>query len=1100
MEESQQRQQHRYRAPQHSPNKKMRPSGPTDHQPHPYRSSSPSPASRMFSARDNSHYDRNHHSSNSNHSRSSFQHHHRHHHHHHSRNKHRRDSGDRHPQRHSHQPQHHRRRPDHHQDQHLPFGSNNSTARSHSPSFRRPQHQQPTQRQSPVDRKSRDFREGSSSSHRRSSEPSTDYQSSILNEGGSNLKHVEKNIDNSMHPKLLNHRIGLQQDQSFHRSRSNSHTAPTHSADTLMPDPAEVSATDSSFSQASPLVMPLVVANSGVASSVSSVGSASGQYHHSTVLKTTTTTTSVNIPQHIQASVLQQPDAIRASPLADRQAPEEEEDVVETKSPSQEEEPAALAVNPSRPSDKPKHDDSLFNDEKKEEENEDSFVQVEAATSSVAMPMEKRKKDVPENISKSAASAKDHTTEAVTTASPSKTKAEKPAEEKKEDEGELSDSDESTGGNPKSYYSHLPPGQVDKVQIGTRVAVYWSGDDCYYEAVVRKERPHKKKRFFLRYEDGDKEWINFKKVNFFIISGGKEMFSHDDWVNDDDWVSGAVTTVGDSDESHVSEEASMGPSKKEAAANDEILSESNANPKQTKKTQSKKQLEQTKGDSDESHASEEASTGPSKKEAAANDSTTNDETLSESNANLNETKKTQSKKQLEQTKSFSDGEPSDDENNDVKSVSAPDQPKSEAELWQELYAQFGDVRSSSRSRIIEQAGSESVASPAKKQKAEEKSVSEKEPKSKYVDSEKKKSSGEKKRKKKLAPEETNDSPVKKIKITKVKISLKKRPVEASSPNGKMKDGNVPASEERRKKKKRKKQAESSDDSESEPNEKSGASESTAATSCPNMQQPAANATTSSCGTAACGLDAEAKRKKEEARTLTPAEIAAILGEETPCASSNNWVRRSARMPSRCALNSPKVKQLIHNLTTNHPDMVVLKMKKYVPDSATPQVVINSVLDALEENTNCQSLYIQNYNEGMKDEEMLRLMKILQMPTCNIWCLNIGETYKVKRRTWKKFAKGLRHTKITHMYASEHTISPELKDYIRERIRRNRSKHNMHVDPENLDTIVKCTHCWWNPINAKVLRPYLHAKGYAHILNDKEAQGARGAAKDAEKHI
>jgi len=107
-------------------------------------------------------------------------------------------------------------------------------------------------------------------------------------------------------------------------------------------------------------------------------------------------------------------------------------------------------------------------------------------------------------------------------------------------------------------------------------------------------------------------------------------------------------------------------------------------------------------------------------------------------------------------------------------------------------------------------------------------------------------------------------------------------------------------------------------------------------------------------------------------------------------------------------------------------------------------------------------------------------------------LNIGETYKVKTRTWKKFADGLKDTKITHMYASEHTITPKLKDQIRNTIRNNRSKHNMHNDPENLDTIIQCTHCWWNPINAKSLRPYLKKKGYEHILNDSEAQGLRGS--------
>ena len=107
------------------------------------------------------------------------------------------------------------------------------------------------------------------------------------------------------------------------------------------------------------------------------------------------------------------------------------------------------------------------------------------------------------------------------------------------------------------------------------------------------------------------------------------------------------------------------------------------------------------------------------------------------------------------------------------------------------------------------------------------------------------------------------------------------------------------------------------------------------------------------------------------------------------------------------------------------------------------------------------------------------------------CLNIGETYNISHQTWTKFAKGLKHTKVTHMYASEHTITPELKDRFREVIRDNRVKHNLHIDPGNLDVIIRCTHCWWNPINAKVLQPYIRNSGYEHILSDITTLGLKG---------
>lgn len=103
---------------------------------------------------------------------------------------------------------------------------------------------------------------------------------------------------------------------------------------------------------------------------------------------------------------------------------------------------------------------------------------------------------------------------------------------------------------------------------------------------------------------------------------------------------------------------------------------------------------------------------------------------------------------------------------------------------------------------------------------------------------------------------------------------------------------------------------------------------------------------------------DAKRKKEQARPLTAAEISAIIGEDFPSLEATSWVRRSVRQPSKSVLNAPRVKALIEKLRSNDSDMVVLKMKKYCSDLDTPTLVIAAVLDALEENTNCEALYIQ----------------------------------------------------------------------------------------------------------------------------------------------
>jgi len=242
---------------------------------------------------------------------------------------------------------------------------------------------------------------------------------------------------------------------------------------------------------------------------------------------------------------------------------------------------------------------------------------------------------------------------------------------------------------------------------------------------------------------------------------------------------------------------------------------------------------------------------------------------------------------------------------------------------------------------------------------------------------------------------------------------------------------------------------------------------------------------------------EERMRKESAKPLTAEQLKAILGEDDFTApGGSNWVRRSVRQPSKALLDAKPLRMLIEKLKYNDPDMVVLKMKKYINDPNAPSVVLDAALDALEENINCQTLYIQNFNEGMRDNQVLHLLRILQNPKCKIWCLNIGENYNVKTRTWNKFTKGLKKTKITHMYASEHTITTEMKDEIRSTIRNNRKKHNMHINPDNLHVIVQCTHCWWNPINAKILRPYLKKEGFEHILADKEAQGLRGSSSAA----
>lgn len=55
---------------------------------------------------------------------------------------------------------------------------------------------------------------------------------------------------------------------------------------------------------------------------------------------------------------------------------------------------------------------------------------------------------------------------------------------------------------------------------------------------------------------------------------------------------------------------------------------------------------------------------------------------------------------------------------------------------------------------------------------------------------------------------------------------------------------------------------------------------------------------------------------------------------------------------------------------------------------------------------------------------------------------------------------------SHLYVSEHVIPLTLKNRMRDHIRMNRKKHDLHCDAKhNLEAIQKCTNMWWNPINS-----------------------------------
>ncbi|GAX27397.1 hypothetical protein FisN_23Hh144 [Fistulifera solaris] len=57
--------------------------------------------------------------------------------------------------------------------------------------------------------------------------------------------------------------------------------------------------------------------------------------------------------------------------------------------------------------------------------------------------------------------------------------------------------------------------EVDReVTVGNRVGIYWEGDKRYYYGKVTRHEKGKKKPFFLEYDDGESEWVDFSKIKF----------------------------------------------------------------------------------------------------------------------------------------------------------------------------------------------------------------------------------------------------------------------------------------------------------------------------------------------------------------------------------------------------------------------------------------------------------------------------------------------------------------------------------------------------------------------------------------------------------
>lgn len=201
---------------------------------------------------------------------------------------------------------------------------------------------------------------------------------------------------------------------------------------------------------------------------------------------------------------------------------------------------------------------------------------------------------------------------------------------------------------------------------------------------------------------------------------------------------------------------------------------------------------------------------------------------------------------------------------------------------------------------------------------------------------------------------------------------------------------------------------------------------------------------------------------------------------------SKFVRRSERNPDVSLLERKDVQILLDKIKNNQEETVILKIKDHILADITSGV-LDEIIASLWTNHVCQALYVQNLPKAMTDIQLTALLELLKSKK-QIWCLNIGENYDVTAAGWRYFCKTLPSTTITHLYVSEHTIDIKLKNQMRDNIRANRKKHDLHSSLSNIKVIEKCTNMWWNPINT--IKHQLEAEKVVYESSDEEEEAPR----------
>ena len=200
-------------------------------------------------------------------------------------------------------------------------------------------------------------------------------------------------------------------------------------------------------------------------------------------------------------------------------------------------------------------------------------------------------------------------------------------------------------------------------------------------------------------------------------------------------------------------------------------------------------------------------------------------------------------------------------------------------------------------------------------------------------------------------------------------------------------------------------------------------------------------------------------------------------------------------PKRCTesrtLESPAFLDFIERLRNNTLECdaggKVLRLKRFISANSGPKT-LHAVLDALEENTTVEALYIQNFESGFFDEHLVRLAEVLRLK--RIWCLNVGENFRTSLPAWRRFCEDLKDTAVSHMYASEHHfIGTDVKHKMKAVIRETRNAQPP-VAHHSLEVIMECGNMWYNPKLPKWAR---ELKGGAAALAERQQAASADSA-------